>query len=327
MKGLFVVSLDFELMWGLKDCATVEGYGSTNVSQVPLVIERLLELFKRYNIHSTFSTVGLLMLKNASEAVEKFPSVLPSYKDQNLSPYSINYINGIKKEYEPLFFAPCLIEKLKVASNIEIGSHTFGHFYCNAEGQTVEQFSADIERAVEVASEKEIKLQSIVFPRNNVRKEYLEICHKYGICVYRGNAKKFFTHTQNKIHSILQRVCRLIDAYINIGGRTSFGYREIKSEDGMVNVPASRMLRPYSSRLAFAEKLRLRRIKREISLAAQRGEVYHLWWHPHNFGLNIDENFKFLENILKHFEKCREEYGMISCTMIEASEIIKINKF
>ena len=326
MRGLFVISLDFELMWGVKDCATTDGYGHTNVLHVPQVIDRMLRLFDKHQIHATFGTVGLIMLNNSYEAHKFIPSEVPSYINQSLSPYADNYLDNIKDSETSLFFAPDIVEKLKNNVNIEIGSHTFGHYYCNAEGQTLNQFSADIERAVEVASDKDIKLQSIIFPRNNVRVEYLDVCKKYGITIYRGNAKKFFSQTSNIIYSLLQRICRLVDAYINIGGQTSFEYGEIKCDNDMFNIPASRMLRPYSSRLAFLEKLRLRRIKKELSHAARNGKLYHLWWHPHNFGANTNENFEFLEKILTHFDKCRTQYDMRSCSMKEAAELLMNNK-
>ena len=65
-KGKFVISLDFELMWGMRDKKTLEQYGE-NIIGVHAVIPRLLELFTSYNIEATFSTVGFLFFKNKSE--------------------------------------------------------------------------------------------------------------------------------------------------------------------------------------------------------------------------------------------------------------------
>jgi hypothetical protein len=83
----------------------------------------------------------------------------------------------------------------------------------------------------------------------------------------------------------------------------------------MVNVPASRFLRPYMKALGFLEPLRLLRVKRAMTHAAKRGEVFHLWWHPHNFGVNQEQNFKNLESILSHYKKLRERHGMQSASM------------
>ena len=64
------------------------------------------------------------------------------------------------------------------------------------------------------------------------------------------------------------------------------------------DVPATRFLRPYDPRLRGLDGLRLRRIRRELAEAAARGAAYHLWWHPHNFGVHLAENLAFLDGVL-----------------------------
>jgi hypothetical protein len=44
-KGIFVISLDFELHWGVWDVTTKEKYGA-NILGVKEVIPRLLDLFE-----------------------------------------------------------------------------------------------------------------------------------------------------------------------------------------------------------------------------------------------------------------------------------------
>lgn len=56
-------------------------------------------------------------------------------------------------------------------------------------------------------------------------------------------------------------------------------------------------LRPYSRSLAFGEPLKVKRILDSIEYAAKHSQIYHLWWHPHNFGLHIEENINQLEKI------------------------------
>ena len=51
--------------------------------------------------------------------------------------------------------------------------------------------------------------------------------------------------------------------------------------------------------------------------AAANGEVYHLWWHPHNFGYFLEENMLFLEQILTHYSSLKEKYNFESKSMIE----------
>ena len=52
--------------------------------------------------------------------------------------------------------------------------------------------------------------------------------------------------------------------------------------------------------------------------AAMKNEVYHLWWHPHNFGINLKENLGFLEAVLKHYKVLHKEIGMQSRNMKES---------
>src|SRR5207248_9584157 len=87
-----------------------------------------------------------------------------------------------------------------------------------------------------------------------------------------------------------------------------------------LDVPASRFLRPYSPALRWFEPLRLGRIEREMTKAAKKGLVYHLWWHPHNFGANTAANIAGLDRLLRHFDTLRREHGMDSRTMLEVAE-------
>jgi len=87
-----------------------------------------------------------------------------------------------------------------------------------------------------------------------------------------------------------------------------------------LQLPSSRFLRPWSPQSELANKLRLRRSCQEIRIAAQRKEVYHLWWHPENFGDYPEQNLKSLEVLLQQYKKCREMYGMTSWSMGEYAD-------
>ena len=319
-NGTLVISLDFELMWGIIDVLTKEGYGHTHVKQVPEVINRMIALFEKYDVHATFATVGMIMYPNAKELLSDIPQTHPSYNNSVMSPYEHDYIKKIKPEEECLFFQQEVVKEICKHNGMEIGTHTYCHYYCWAEGQTTEQFGHDIRKAIEIARRNGIELKSIVFPRNQVSDEHLKVCAQNGITSYRGNALKYFNEPKSKWEVIKNRICRLLDAYLNVGGMTSIPYDKLECKEGMLNVCASRMLRPYSPKLYFLEGLRLRRIRKEMMYAAKKGELYHLWWHPHNFGANIEENFDFLENVLRIYQDCHNNYGMQSLTMNEITQ-------
>ena len=322
-KGVLVISLDFEMMWGVKDIYTPEGYGMTNIKNVKRVIYSMLELFKTYNIHATFATVGLIMLNDKNEALANIPNLIPSYSNPVLSPYTDNYISQIKEKDVDLYFAPSIVDMLKESNNIEICTHTFCHYNCYAPGQTVEQFEEDLKKAIEVASKNQIEVKSIVFPRNQVSNEYLAICAKYGIEAYRGNPDMFFSRPKNSFERMKNRIGRMLDNYISFGGNTSYKFEKINTNMMLVNICASRFFRPYNKKLFFLEPLAKRRIRNEMEYAAQHNEVYHLWWHPHNFGANMDKNLEKLEYVLKCYQKYHEQYGMESYSMADLSNYLR----
>jgi hypothetical protein len=86
-------------------------------------------------------------------------------------------------------------------------------------------------------------------------------------------------------------------------------------DGALVNLPASMFLYPWSALFRPLLALRLRRLKQGMTAAARAGAVFHLWWHPHNFGINFDRNAAMLEEILRHYRYLAHRYGMESQCM------------
>ena len=88
---------------------------------------------------------------------------------------------------------------------------------------------------------------------------------------------------------------------------------------GPLGARTSRFLRP-AVRHAGLERLRLRRIASAMEAAARRRTLFHLWWHPHNFGVDLQENLAFLRGILDHFRSLQDRHGMRSMTMAAVAD-------
>ena len=327
--GKFVISLDFELMWGVRDHATPRTYGA-NIRGVHEALPKLLHAFTKYNIHGTFSTVGLLFFENKKDLLENIPRVKPLYYNTKLSPYESNYFEkNLKSAYpeDPYHYGLHLIRLIQNTPNQEIGTHTFSHFYCLEEGQNSLAFKEDIAAAIKIASVHGIEIKSIIFPRNQINKAYLKICSEAGISSYRGNPTSWIykaRSTENE--NLFRRACRLADAYINLSGHNCFSNDHITKEFP-VNISGSSFLRPHSDKLKFLDGLRLIRIKTSMTHAAKNNLLYHLWWHPHNFGILQKENFAFLEKILNHYVMLHKKYSFTSYTMTElANALTRTNK-
>lgn len=322
-KGVFTISLDFELLWGVRDKRTIESYGR-EIKAVHQVLPEMLELFRKYHVKATFATVGLLFARSKEEMISFCPEQKPQYKDPNLSPYN-GHFDLVKElpESDPYHFAPDLIRLIQEKyPEHEIGTHTFSHYYCQEEGQTVADFEADIQAAVAIAEQYDIQLKSIVFPRNQYNQEYLGVCKKYGITHYRGNEKAWYYAPQSEIGtSLKKRVFRTADCYINLSGHNAHSLVD-RRHDGLADICSSRFYRPYNRKGGgILEALKIRRIKRSMTYAAKKGLLYHLWWHPHNFSASNAVNFASLESILKEFHYLENRYGFRSMTMEEAGSI------
>jgi phenylacetate-coenzyme A ligase PaaK-like adenylate-forming protein len=90
-----------------------------------------------------------------------------------------------------------------------------------------------------------------------------------------------------------------------------------------IDIPSSRFLRPFSKKLKILDSLRLNRIKSGMTYAAKNKLTYHLWWHPHNFGVNQIENFEFLDKVLTHYKTLNTKFNFQSYTMTNLATNIK----
>ena len=89
--GIFCISIDFELLWGRRDMPNLD-YFEKRIPDERKAIDKLLSLFKKYEIPTTWATVGKLYEKGDS-----------------------NYC-GLD-----------IIKKIKKVKNQEIGSHSYTH--------------------------------------------------------------------------------------------------------------------------------------------------------------------------------------------------------
>lgn len=318
MQATLIVSLDFELFWGMQDCSTLEEY-QDHVLGGREAIPKLLELFHKHDIHATWATVGFQFAHSFEEVKRYFPpdNLRPSYTNMKLSTYNCFAHIGEDERTAPCFYAPSIIEKITQCDGQEIGSHTFSHYYCREAGQTTEQFKADMEAAQNIAKANGYHLTSVVLPRNQCTEKYIEVLRTLGFTAYRDEENDWI-HEKVSFRPLM-RVLRLLDVYFPLTG--AGGYVP-NNENGIVNLVGSRMYKPFFKPLAFLEKTKIRRIKKQMLHAARNGLTFHLWWHPHNIGVMTDYHLKQLEKILCYYDELKEKYGMRSLNMGEAAEEI-----
>jgi peptidoglycan/xylan/chitin deacetylase (PgdA/CDA1 family) len=321
-QGLFCISLDFERFWGIRDVKNYEQI-EVELTYIQDVTNKLLTIFEIHEIHATWATVGLLGHESLADLLAFNTDASISYADQHFSPYPLTK-NGLAQLNESIFLAKDQIRAILKTPHQELASHTYAHYYCLENGQTIEDFKADIAKMKILGERLSHKFVSLVLPRNQVNTDYLKLAHENGIIAYRGNQiNRYWKNSSFQKEGFVKKVMRVLDAYFPMSKTSSIRLKDLKKKkNGPVNIPANRFLRPYYHG-KWLENRKVKRIKKEMTTAAKNGKIYHLWWHPHNFAQNQSQNFAQLKEILEHYTYLNEVYGFASMNMQEIAENAK----
>lgn len=318
MRSALVISLDFELHWGVRDLQKLDAAERGRLLSARRVIPHLLSLFDEFRIHATWATVGFLFARSRDQLEQFIPALKPSYRRPELEPYLEKV--GANEAEDPFHFGLSLLEEVGRHKGQEIASHSFSHYYSMERGQTKEQFEADLASAVAIAAAAGFALKSYVFPRNQANARYLPALARAGVKCYRGAEPAAVNQPgeSEQQRRIYKRAGRLADSYWNLFGAKTHAW---PAGDGLVSglasIPGSRYLAPYRGWLSVLEETRLKRITGAMEHAAAHGEIFHLWWHPEDFAYDCDRNLRFLRSILMVFEDLRSRFDMQSLSMAE----------
>lgn len=317
--GAFVISLDLELFWGMHDLFDDASGYAANLEGAWEAVPRMLERFDNAGINATWATVGFLFARDPKELASLEPAILPEYANPRRSPYPLFRRLVASGKMDRVHYGWPLVEKVAEYPSQEIATHTLSHYWALEPGATVEAFRSEMDVAMQIAKERGFDMRSIVFPRNYVEPGHVAALTDYGITALRGN-QPLFMH--DPFHSQPQRTfaraMKLADTYVPLT-RYSGQSLPLQKVAGVTDVPATRFLRPYAASRRQLEGLRRRRIRAEMTAAARRGLMYHLWWHPHNFGDSLEENFAMLDHVITTFGELRDKHGFRSMTMAQAA--------
>jgi|688.fasta_scaffold56307_5 peptidoglycan/xylan/chitin deacetylase (PgdA/CDA1 family) len=312
-QGVFCISLDFELQWGVFEKMKVgNNQANSYFINTRIAIPEMLDLFSQYDIQVTWAIVGMIYNQNLEMWKMNRPDLLPGYINKSISSYHWCDVRGQYLD-ESNLFAPELIDHINATPGAEIGTHSYSHYYCHEKGQTIPQFRADLEKAKELALSKGIAFESLVFPRNQFNGEYMEVCHQMGIKSVRTNPDKWYWDTSKK-DTWAVKIMRTADVWFPINKKSVVPLDSIDITETPLKIPASRLYRAWTNN-RILNALKMKRIFSEMTKAAKTGGLYHLWWHPHNFGNHPLECLRELKAILQHYTFLNKEYGLLSMNM------------
>ncbi len=321
-QAALVISLDFELQWGLHDLPRVDRYRD-NILGARQAIPLMLDVFEEFDVHATWATVGMLMFDNKRALLRSLPSVRPSYRQKGLSAYGYLSHVGASEKDDPLHFGQSLVEQILMTPGQELASHTFSHYYCLAAGQTKDQFRADLESSVDRLKALVGRPRSLVFPRNQWNVNYLPACRDAGLDIVRGNQARWSHEVQgSRLSQAARRLVRWGDAFFSLTADQGINARQLA---GVWDVPASRFFRAFGSCPPAIEALRVQRLVKAMDDSFAAGRAFHLWWHPHNFGRHIGQNLQALRQILGHFRVVADRQSIPSCTMAEYADLVRVD--
>jgi hypothetical protein len=122
------------------------------------------------------------------------------------------------------FLLQKLIKQLIKTPGQELATHTYSHYYCLEQGQTREQFAADLDKVIEVAQYVKTQPRSLVFPRNQWNPDYVLLCAERGITQLRSNPNTWFWNPAQ--NTLAHKIARTGDAYVPL---SKMSYSEIEN--------------------------------------------------------------------------------------------------
>ena len=316
--GALVISLDFELHWGVRDHTTRNDALYARLPAARRAVGDLTDVFAARKIRATWATVGFLFASTRDELYTHVPRERPNYRHAELDPYAETV--GDDEGLDPEHLGGSLVELIKRTAGQEVASHTFSHYYCLEAGQNEATFRADLAAARAIALQRGIELVSLVLPRNQWNPAYTKTVLDLGFRCIRGPQRSWAHRARQRGEQhVLHRGARLAETYVGVSPPPTTAWNDIRLSSGLCDVPASAFLRPYDPARKSLEPLRLARLRSGMRQAAKEGRIFHLWWHPHNFSQHRSENFALLERILDEFDRQAATEGMKSMTMADVA--------
>lgn len=313
-SGKFIISLDCEMLWGMRDHADKSSIYGSSVLAGHDNMKELLYLFERYGIRATWAFVGMCLLKDKDEIREYSAVRRPSYQNQKLNNY-----NYIEKDYEEegtdhYYYSGDMADLVAKFPDQEIATHTFSHYYCLEKGQTKKEFEDDLKCSILTTEEKlNIHPVSIIFPRNQVNQDYLSVLAKYGIRRYRGKQKYKSTSK-----GIVGKINRMLFRYFTVPAfLCTYKIEKQLRDRNLLNIPGTSSFEIYNGKNKRRAKRYVTVLKNVMTLAAITGRTVHLCFHPHNLGQYTSINMERLEELLKHYSYLSRKYGFKSYSMKE----------
>jgi peptidoglycan/xylan/chitin deacetylase (PgdA/CDA1 family) len=299
-RGVFTLSLDFELIWGTLDRG-VETYREACEREHAYVVDRLLALLAEYEISATWCTLGHLFLEScAARDGVKHPEIVPPRHAWVADWFAQDPCGS--EQTDPIFYGKSLVDRV-VACEVpqEVGCHSFSHPIFGDPGCSRETAETELAECVRLARERGIEMQSFAFPRNRVG--HLDVLREHGFSVYRGPDPAWYE--DGRWPRPVKRLGHLLDV---VAARRPPVVLPEEVLPGLWNLPGSMIYFPmHGRRRHIPLSVRVARASKGLDAAARKRRVFHLWFHPTNLAFETDAMFDGLRRIFERASNLRGE--------------------
>lgn len=297
-RGAFVLSLDFELIWGTLDLFGPARFGRACQLEREVIIDRLLALLAEFEIPATWCIVGHLFLDHCDGKHREIVRPRHAWFDKDW----FTFDPGTDARHAPIFYGSDLVEKI-LACHVpqEIGSHSFSHVIFGDSGCSREAAASELAACVKLARERGLDLRSFVFPRNEVG--HLDVLREYGFTCYRGPEETWYSRTD--VPGPVRRIAHLLEVLM---ATTPSAVEPQRTANGLWNIPGSMIYFPmHGLRRFIPVSRRVRRAVKGLESAASERRVFHLWFHPTNLADEMETMFAGLRSIFVRAREMRED--------------------
>lgn len=293
--GVFTISLDTELAWGLFDTGEYREY-LESFAATPALIDDILTLFERYDIAATWALVAHLLTDCRGDTHNPHPASCASGERP------LPCQTGLSDQY---WLAPDLVDTLaSIHPAQEIGLHGYSHRQLGEESCDPATAAAEVGQGAEVLRAAGTDPESFVFPRNDIGN--LPALEAEGFEAYREVDARWFE--QEPLPAPLTRVARFADEYLERPPPVVTPYERA----GLVAIPGSQIFRPDHGAWGYTpDGAQRRRAITGLNRAAETGGIFHLWFHPFNLGRDPTPLLGHVEAILEHAADLRDTDDLV----------------
>lgn len=305
-RAAFIISIDTEMSWGVihRPERTYE-YERERAD-----MRRLLDMFDGHSIPATWAVVGHLFLESC-EPVDgvKHPEIVrPDYDWFTGDWFDADPCSSLTES--PSWYCPDLVDDIRSRpAGHEIGSHGFSHMITDDPGCSDETWTSELEASADAAAARNVDLRSFIHPRNRIG--HVDALIEHGFTSYRGR-RPASAQQPGRLESLRDFL---------VGSERTIVRPQW--ENGIWNFPATCMFDIAAKRPV--QRLWIHQMLRRLDQAVEARSLFHLWFHPHNIGDDVELALWGLERLCARAAGHRDAGQLDTLTMGDLSaELTKV---